>query len=350
MKKIVLISIAIAAVVVGLGLYVINNQTPGIITDGDSSTVEAMGVDKNYDWAVMKAIENAVRQSTPITVSKNGVDQQIDFNIFGNKIEGYIKEINSKYSGQILSYKVISTEQKKGLFYVTISAVIKQDEKIAEYKSPDLSTGAKPTVVVFDFKGNNSFVCGGSRISLKTVNKDLNFDLNEKMLQTKKFKMLSRNNFSEYQKELSLIMQGLTQNIEKSRLQHILSADYILAGEVLSVDTQDLTTKVEMLGEQYDKTRYNMTIGYTLFETATMEIKSSLRVNSSITVDQAARACSGKLKKLSNDVSNKVVKQIMSDLFNEEKQVVKNTEQPKKNNVVYVKEAEKTPVKLPFDK
>ena len=124
-------------------------------------TVTATGMGDSYDWAVMNAVENAVRQSTEVIVHRNapmekfemkgvssddynesenvkvddgsviGGKGNIDYKAEGkarNKMNAVFEEksIDAHYAGKVDSYKVLSTEEKDGKYIVKIEAIVKK--------------------------------------------------------------------------------------------------------------------------------------------------------------------------------------------------------------------------------
>ena len=134
------------------------------VVNAKEITVTATGSGKTRDFAIMDAVENAVRQSTEITIEREKPFRQIDIKASGEytrqktdlrteveekkgkpvsarenrkdqidshkitaNVEDNSKEILAKYNGTIQSYQILEETKKDDLVYVTISAVVIKD-------------------------------------------------------------------------------------------------------------------------------------------------------------------------------------------------------------------------------
>lgn len=360
MKKLFII-LGVIALVTGIflgGKLVPNINTAIQHSQEKNDITVSTGIGETYDWAIMNAIENAVRQTSTIKITQ---DSPMHFGRTNQDIDTFIKTINAKYAGEINSYKVLSSKEKMGKFYVTIEAAVKKPAKLTEYKIPNLAKGDIPTVAILDFKANNSYSCGSSNFSKTKLNKYLANSLNEKLGKSKKFEMVSRKDFDNYAKEIALINKGLSPEESKAMLKKISIADYILVGEVMSFNVIDNSEIIDMTGEKNINIKYKISISYKLLETASMKIITSGIAITSFTSDNENISCNSVLRRLNKDVSAQISDSILNNLFyhsyeSAELKTVKKTLKDKvKKRLIkrteFVNKEEKAPViKLPFDK
>ena len=248
-------------------------------------TVTAYGEGQDYDWAVMNAVENAVRQTSTVTVERQGmhkvdVTASITDNITmqaqseaSDKIvldarsrDGLIsheggldaeetvsgsvraeatqtttaaikdnsKDILAQYKGSVESYEVLEHSVENGLHKVKIKAtVIKEDVYDAhDYKSKDLVKKADYSLAVMPFKMSAAASCLGKKLNLKEVNSLIGNLFVEKLAPSRKFNLLDRNNMDDYAAEMEIIQNDMTLPENKVKLKNLAAADYILVGTI----------------------------------------------------------------------------------------------------------------------
>ena len=342
--------------------------------------VEAMGVGKDYEWAVMNALDNAVKQTTDVTISRTApmlkmevnakesldvsINEQANSNdgslIGGEKSASYsgsgkakygieasaeLKEINAKYEGNISSYSVISSEQKDGNYYVKIKAIVK---KVDDYNSPDLIKKAKYSLSIVPFKADKQISCVGKQVSSNSLTGKILSTLSEKLSKSKKFNIVDRENLDAYAEELSLVNNNFTNEKEKSRLKNIASADYILVGKIEGFSTNKTTQNVPMTGESYSNSSAAIQVSYKLLETATMEVITSSIVEEGLKKSGSFSSCSNVEKELAKKVGLKISTEILTELF-PDYQPTPELKKEVKKAVAPKKAVKQGPIKLPFD-
>lgn len=348
-------------------------------------TVTAEGVGDGYDWAVMNAVENAVRQSSEIFVhrqspmsklevkgaSKEAYDENVklkidDGSIIGGKenidlkAEGKAdsqenatfeeKTVDAHYEGKVESYKVISSEQKDGKYHVKIEAIVKKAE---EYKSPELVQKAKYSLSILPFKSYATMKCGEGKFDNNEFSDKLSLSLTNRIAETHKFNLVSRRDLNEYADEMSLEVFDLVKPEEKNRLRNLKAADYLLVGSIDYLKIGKSTTNVEMTGESYTKSSGRLQISYRLIETATMEIIATGMVEEKYKKESGGGNCSKIASNMLGDAADAMVDKIMAEVFPDyEPQFNKKEERKAKAAAKAKKVAPKKRqvVKLPFDK
>ncbi len=329
-------------------------------------SVIAFGEGENYDWAVLNAVENAVRQTNEISIEGNGL-HKIDISSsisreqsqsgnsssntdatlnakgeFGR--EGHLdakgnvnsnnsyedhktdtitagvkdnsKHIPAKYKGIVSSYEVTEHTTKNGLHQVKIKAVIeKHDSK--DYKSKNLIKKAEYSLAVLPFKGLKQFKCLGQKVSLDDLNTLITNAFVENLVPSRKFNLVDRNNLDNYADELSLIANDLTLSENKIRLKNIVPADYILVGTIENFSATETKEFIEFTGETSYESSSKLKLSYRILETATMEIVSSGSVEKKFSKESAFSSCYNVEELLVGravkDASNKLLADIFPD-------------------------------------
>ncbi len=345
--------------------------------------VEAMGVGKDYEWAVMNALDNAVKQTSDVTINRNAPMQRMEIKtgerltesldeslnvddgsiIGGKKSAAYsgkadaqysaeataeLKEINARYEGKISSYNVISSEQKDdGNYYVKIKATVK---KFDDYESPDLIKKAKYSLSIMPFRAEAKISCVGKSVSSSSLVGKISSVLSEKLSKSKKFNLVDRENMDAYSYELSLVYNDFTKEENKNRLRNIAPADYLLVGEIKSFTTSKSTQNVPITGETYTNSSANILVSYKLLETATMEVITSSSVEESLKKEGSFSSCANVEKDLAKKIGNKIATEILTELFPDYKPAPEPTKKKAKpTKAAKAAPAKPTPIKLPFD-
>lgn len=351
-----------------------------VTTQAKEIEVEAMGVGKDYEWAVMNALDNAVKQTSDVTINRTApmlkmevnakesldlsLNEQASYNdgslVGGEKSASYsgsgsakhgieasaeLKEINAKYEGKISSYSVISSEQKEGNYYVKIKAIVK---KVDDYNSPDLIKKAKYSLSIVPFKAEKQISCVGQRVSSNSLTGKISSILSEKFSKSKKFNIVDRENLDAYADELSLVSNDLTNEREKSRLKNIASADYILVGKIEGFNTSKTTQNVPMTGESYSNSSASIQVSYKLLETATMEVITSATIDESLKKGGSFSSCGNVEKELAKKVGEKISTEILTELFPDYKPTPEPKKEVKKSSTPK-KAVKQGPITLPFD-
>lgn len=346
--------------------------------------VTAVGYGENYDWAIMNAVENAVRQTSDIEIEGNGLNkvdiestfsedmaisgkqggnlelnvaeqekelistkekdgnlkynEKFDFDISGtNKatmaLKDNSKQILAKYKGKVSSYSIIEQSEKDGKYMVKIEAIVEKfDSK--DYKSKGLKKKAEYSLAVLPFKAKGNFSCMGKNISLDEFNSSINNLFIEKLAPSGKFNLVDRDNFDSYAKEINLVVDDLTQKDNRERLHNIVPADYILVG---TIDNYTVTTKekhIELTGETDYSSSSKVKISYRILESATMEIITAGSVEKKFKKNGKFSSCRNVenllLEKAITEASDKLLKDIFDDYKAPIKKETKSSQNSKK--------------------
>ena len=331
--------------------------------------IAATGIGSSRDIAILNAVENAVRQFNGVSVSKTDPTQALtvthqvavdiaqkdsksenkQFTASGSSSSHVILEqINARYEGKVDSYKVIKETKTKEGYQVTITASFKTLDK---YEQGALSSKKEYSLAVPVFFSKQSQLCAGNETLALLDN--ATFDVKEQLSQTRRFKLLDRQNFAAYEEELSLVAAGMTQQEEMKRLQNVIPADYILIGKIRQFSFANEKETLDLLGETHTTTKGKLEMEFSLLETATMENVFTSRSAFSIDQEDSELTCGEVFENLSKKVAWDITHKLSNRLFPAAKtqktgrKVVRRAPDPQPEPV---KEVQRPVVKLPFDK
>ena len=342
--------------------------------------VTAYGEGDDYDWAVMNAVENAVRQTSSIDVQGNGMHKvdmsasvaheanyegQLKVNdqigIDTSKKDGLIshsnkakgerqvgadmkenanevvtarvrdnsKDIMAKYHGSVSSYEVLEHMKENGHHRVKIKAIIEKYDS-RDYKSKSLVKKADYSLAVMPFKMSSNVNCLGRKIDAKEINKIINNLFIEKLAPSRKFNLVDRTNLDNYAAEMSIIEGDMTLPENKIKLKNIATADYILVGAVDNFTASTSKSFIALTGETNSSSSSKLKISYRILETATMEIVSAGAVEKKFSKEGTFSSCANVQQLLFERAISEASEKILTDIFSDYKP---KTEVQKKKTV-----------------
>ncbi len=309
--------------------------------------VTAIGSGADEEWALMNALDNAVRQSSEITIKRDSPMKKIKGSVetkdkteakadvkseggfwskafsglFGGtsssegkeKVDISAEEIDARYKGQILSYSVISSEKKDDKYIVTVKTIVVKPDKYKSELKTATGKDAKYTVAVvpFEFHNSGNMTCGETKFSPNDIVSGITGGLIHNISKTGKFKVVERHNTEAYADEMRLILGDITNPENKNKLKQLSSADYLILGDITDFSISTRTTPSAILGgDDTVSTTAKIHISYRLVDTATMEIIHVSSVDEKMSSKSKYRAC----KKASDNLLKIVPKQIADDI------------------------------------
>lgn len=331
-------------------------------------SVTAYGEGENYDWAVLNAVENAVRQTSDIAIQGNGLKKidvsssvthesnfegaanvndsvSIDMNkkngimpktkhlnienksgaeIKTNakeevaaKIQDNSKEILAKYNGVVSSYEVLEQSEENGKYKVKIRAtVFKEDVYDAhDYKSKSLVKKADYSLAIMPFKVAPNVNCLGSKPNSNQINTIISSLFIEKLAPSRKFNLVDRNNLDDYASEMSIVESDMTLPENKVKLKNLVSADYILVGTVDSFTATSDKNYIALTGETNYSSYSKLKLSYRILETATMEIVSAGSAEKNFSKEGKFSSCTNVEQLLFERAISEAVENILTDIF-----------------------------------
>lgn len=360
-------------------------------------SVMAVGFGDDYDWAVLNAVENAVRQSSEVVVENTTgiqktdvqasvsrrketesdtdfnasmrLDSKGDFDLNANGYYGHTasqrtdetdkitsevkdnsKKIPAKYKGSVSSYTVVEHTQENGQHKVTINAiVIKPDVYDAhDYQSKNITKKAGYSLAVVPFKARKKLMCLGQNVSLGEINEMIDNLYTEHLSASRRFNVVDRKNFDAYAGELALITQDMTLPENQVKLKNIVSADYILVGNIDNFYATTNKKHIEMTGETLVNSSCGLTISYRLLETATMEVVFADSVSKTLNKNGYFSSCYNVEKYLFEKAIEEASEEMLSSIFPDYRSIKKEIS-AKKVSSQKTQEEEPAVFKLPFD-
>mgnify|MGYP002769001915 FL=1 len=331
-------------------------------------TVTAYGEGDDYDWAVMNAVENAVRQTTEITVEGKGLHKldvaatasfdanhsagyssSDSLNTEEKKLKGVLpqnnsfngskqntqafnesasanamvgvrdnsKDILAKYKGSVSSYEVLEQTQENGKYRVKIKAtVIKEDVYDShDYKSKNLVKKSEYSLAIMPFKVARNAICLGKNLNSSDTNAVISNLFIEKLAPSRKFNLVDRNNLDDYAAEMALIEADMTLPENKVKLKNVAAADYILVGSVDNFSASTRKEYIPLTGETSYESFSKVKISYRILETATMEIVSAGSSEQKFSKDGAFSSCENVKELLFKRAITDAAGKILADIF-----------------------------------
>ncbi len=325
--------------------------------------VVATGSADTEEWALNRALDNAVKQSAKVKISrntpmvrvKNGKSVSLkedfdfdetpldkkkgkfkgkekdkkkdtdgqneknnykgDFKSSSHKVTDISPEIiDAEYQGTVLSYKVEKTEVKDGNYYVTVKAKVEVE---GDY-TPKLNLNkseVKIAVAPFDIKKSDMDCAADTTAS--EVGDLLVKDIIKALSNTGKVQVVERYDFTAYNKEAEIIALGGASTDSKKILSNIATADYILTGSVEEISVKVKQDGIAIMNAASDRTTVKMKVSFRLIETATMEIvyaseaeEMAIKKGGSISCDTAV---ANMMKIVPQIVAGKVVMKLYPD-------------------------------------
>ena len=328
-------------------------------------TVIAYGEGESYDWAVLSAVENAVRQTSNISIQGNGLhkldvtatvthdakfegEQNINHQVSANahqrdgilsksgKINGgeqinnqvkasanevvtaslkdNSKDILAQYNGAVSSYEVLEHTEENGIHKVKISAVVPSYDA-HDYQSKNLVKKAKYSLAIMPFKMTQKISCLGKGIDAKETNSTISNLFIEKLAPSRKFTLVDRNNLDDYAAEMSIIEGDMTLPENKVKLKNLAAADYILVGTIDNFSASTSKQYIPLTGETNYSSSSKLKISYRILEAATMEIISVGSVEQSFNKGGAFSSCANVRDLLFERAISEAAEKILTDIF-----------------------------------
>ena len=341
--------------------------------------VVSYGEGEDYNWAVMNAVENAVRQTSDIDVRSDGL-HKVDISTtvkrnanFDGKIEASdklnidiqkrdnlipsskelkaeeqisgkmeasaneevtaefkdnSKDIMAKYKGRVSSYEVLEHSEENGKHKIKIKAVIfKYDSH--DYKSKSLVKKADYSLAIMPFKMSTNISCLGKKPNVKEINTIISNLFIEKLAPSRKFNLVDRNNLDDYALEMSIIESDMSLPENKVKLKNIVAADYILVGTVDKFIATTDKNIVALTGEINYSSSSKLKISYRILEAATMEIVSVGSVEKTFSKGGAFSSCANVEQLLFERAIEEAAEKMLIDIFPDYQQSAPKVEKKK---------------------
>ena len=240
-----------------------------------SVEVQAKGVGTSYDSALKSSLANAIAKVTGIEITSattvvNESLRQADSD--GGEFQANAQDTNtamqSRVHGNINGYEVISQKQEtNGNYFVTVKAKIYKYQASATSKRKRLAllTTAyeEPTYQFFE-------PVNGAKVSKK-----VNRSIEQFVVQSRKFSLLTRQDLSSMAAEMHLMSSPATPIKEKAKLGQMLGADLLLLSEIVEANANVYLTTSKITGQTSQTREGILSIRVRVIDTVTSEVKFS---------------------------------------------------------------------------
>lgn len=333
--------------------------------------VKATGIAESYDEAVNKALDNAIKKTSVVTVNKTAPNAKFEGEFIGKKVSAKVVQDNIRYSGKVQSYDVLSHEEDDDIYTVVILAKVKKAEpkkkvEPKKYVSPLKRKGYKPSLLIGGLIMPSNYSCLNNNVDNAILAKNFNLNFVNTIINSNKFRVLDRSEHKAYAGELKLMLSGLADKSEITKVGKLASADYFLTTEIIDYEVEDESTVIESIGERHFKANAKVKIGYKLVEVAKMQVVTTAIIEYSVPTENQNFNCNKYVEKSAVEMSNKMAAKLLKKLFNynlktTESKVVSSskielpgfansqTENTPQRPVIKLPVDNRNPVKLPFD-
>ncbi len=280
--------------------------------------VNAIGFGASRNEAIRAGLSSAVGQVNGTSLSATEQTESATLVAASANAKGELStsnmEINvessaaTKTSGQIDSYDILSVSQTDdGNFKAELKV------RVFRYDTPASSSRNRLALLVPESKASSYSLFG--RMSTSTAKDALYRAIEQHLVQTRKFAVLSRNDLDAVSNELALIASDATSRQEKAKLGRVLGADFILLPEIISASGATTSETVKITGQVKTSSYGKLVIGVKVLAAATGEIKYSEQF--SATTSRSRR------EPLFQAVANKAIDGVVEQIY--PKRIVKAT-------------------------
>ena len=190
--------------------------------------------------------------------------------------QSYIKELIEETKGGIKSYEILKkTQDKKGWHQVKVKA------EVAFFELP--KEAMRTRIAVFPFR---LYEIQSDKDRFQRI---LNQNINDYLVQTKKFTMLDRSFIDEIVKEQKSILDGKTPAVEMAKIGNEISADFILVGSVEDFSIEEKVTKILSSDQEIKRNVASIYLSYRLLDVATKQINNSNTLELQIPIKESAK-------------------------------------------------------------
>ncbi len=254
--------------------------------------IEVTGRGLTEDAAVEQALIRAVRQihGTDINSSQESIQEKSHKN-GKTDIRLDTRQGSSMHArGQVASYDILDSECRAAGCEVRLVA------RVHQYKEPGMASVNRRKLAVVPFKGGNY-----------SFSKKLTEQLEEELVQSRRFAMLDRTKRKELEAEKTLWQSGNTPIAEKAKLGQMLGLDYMLFGTVKESRVKRWTKKVELTGEEKHYAETFATVRYEMISVATGQVKWADTVT--------LRKSGAVLNRAASDIAGRISQTLLTNIF-----------------------------------
>ena len=246
-------------------------------------TVQVDGSGLTKETAIEQALVQAIRQVKGIDINSQQITASAQARVNGEsdtRIE-VSRGTELKAKGQIAGYDVLDSQCRENGCSVRLSV------KVHQYKAPGLASNNRRRIAILPFTGG------------KVFRKMVTRQVQEQLVQSRRFAVLDRQHEQAYQAEKSLWQSDDVPVAEKARLGQVLGLDYIVVGSIDKAKVHRWTTSVGLTGEKESHVRTTAQVRYQVIAVPTRQVKwsdtVSVTLNNVGSLERAAQATARKL-------------------------------------------------------
>ena len=262
-----------------------------VLSQAAQVEIEVTGTGLTEDLAVEQGLIRAVRQvnGTDINSTQESVQKQSRKNSETHTHLETRQDSALKARGQVAGYDILESRCLASECKVRLAV------RVHQYKEAGMSSTNRRKLAVVPFKG------GSHKFASQ-----LTEQLQEQLVQSRRFAMLDRTRRKELDAEKALWSSDKTPVSEKAKLGQMLGLDYMLFGTVKEGRVRRWSKKVELTGEEKHYAETIASVRYEMIAVATGQVKWADTVSVRRTGAVLSRTAAAMAKQISEEVLSNI--------------------------------------------
>lgn len=256
--------------------------------------VKATGYGPSKDTALRDALTNAIGQVNGLSVATAAEISQMQLSVsetsdLGQQESVTLQSVRSDATstvieGQIKSYEVIRVRKDPDDPMLYVAEVRAQINRLAERNDSN-----RKRLAIMPIKANIRFNGVYDYNQVSEVQRWLDTELENYLVQTRKFMVLSRADLPEVANEWALMNSSATPQIEKLKTGNLAGADYLVLPELLEAETKTESVYFQATGQTVRRSETKVSANIKVVDVITGEIKFSKSVTLESKAPQSER-------------------------------------------------------------
>ncbi len=268
---------------------------------------QAAGYGETEQASLKDALINCIAQVTgQVMNAKEQVESAFKtVNGKTDSSESFQSQISVMTKGVIASYEIKSVTEQKSEIKTVVAA------KIAKFNAGANSNRLRIVVTPFTISENACNITTKTYSNEEITNISTQSIVN-KLVATRKFMVLDRENTKAILGEKAIIMSGDCPLVEMCKMGQVLSADYIVVGVVNSITSTSQKVNLAMSGLSAEHKNYGASLTLRFIDVATKQIKFSDVIDTRVNVGTSSES---ELVSIFNQLSDLSIKKIMNHIY-----------------------------------
>jgi len=275
--------------------------------------VEASGFGGTQEQAIRSGLAAAVSQVngtslqadqvtassnvTGVVSNKDGVSEDVDVTLSASI------SARTQTSGNIHSYDVLSLTKIESGYEAKL--------RVRVYRYDTAASSARKRMALLQAKARSTKYFVFRSYSGSELANLITTAMEQELVQTRKFAVLSRDNLAEISAELNLISSEATSREEKAKLGRMLGADFLLIPEIVNATGSTQSKTIKITGQTETWSAGNIVVGVKVIAVATGEVKYAEQYRASTTAENSRGLISSVAKNAVTDVVEKIYPKII---------------------------------------